>query len=307
MPRGGISKRGANSTQSGRSRRPTNSSVGPVSLTCIMCSPPPKYSNHPMLPFPGEQQATLTNAAASSSGSRAEPFELNFDIDALLLQTGTPISNLALEEQTALVNYREGRVLTGPEEKSIKGVKMNPQAKLRNLMSLCRRNLNRTLESIPDHLRNGVTAQFATYEDRLSAACDISKSMYEKNYALEEEIRDQAAQIATQNTAFSNLQKRNSYLERILGMSGFSMSNIEGLDGSSSQVNSELPPSRTQPDSNLWPDQSDCNPQPTNSTAPPAPWEDIDQYLPLEDSEAALQSWMALQRAGPEASGHYAL
>ncbi|WVO17598.1 hypothetical protein L204_105295 [Cryptococcus depauperatus] len=236
-----------------------------------------------MLPFPGEQQATLTNAAASSSGSRAEPFELNFDIDALLLQTGTPISNLALEEQTALVNYREGRVLTGPEEKSIKGVK----TKLRNLMSLCRRNLNRTLESIPDHLRNGVTAQFATYEDRLSAACDISKT--------------------TQNTAFSNLQKRNSYLERILGMSGFSMSNIEGLDGSSSQVNSELPPSRTQPDSNLWPDQSDCNPQPTNSTAPPAPWEDIDQYLPLEDSEAALQSWMALQRAGPEASGHYAL
>ncbi|WVN89530.1 uncharacterized protein L203_104755 [Cryptococcus depauperatus CBS 7841] len=230
-----------------------------------------------MLPFPGEQQATLTNAAASSSGSRAETLELNFDIDALLLQTGTPISNFTLEEQTALANYREPRVLTGPEKKTINRVK----TKLRNLMSLCRRNLNRTLESIPDHLRNGVAAQFATYDDRLSAACDNLKGMYEKNYALEEKIRDQAAQIATQNTALTDLQKRNSYLERILGMSGFSMSNIEGLDGSSSQNNPELPPGRTQSDSSLRPDQSDRNGGTTDSNVCPAWWMNPAQRPPF--------------------------
>ncbi|WVO17600.1 hypothetical protein L204_105297 [Cryptococcus depauperatus] len=278
MPRGGVSKRGANSTQSGRSRRPTNSSVGPVS------SLPLGYPNHPMLPFPDKQQTTHTNAAASSSGSQDRPLEINFDIDTLFLQTAISLKNLTFKDHIALAKYRKREDLTEDEKETINRVR----TELMNLMNLNRENETAILAGIPDDLKELVSAQFATFDHRISAASGVLRRMYVQNTILKARNRDRDeeiaalkrtvderdAQIGTQNTALSNLQKRNEHLKNILGMSGFNPSNIEGLDGSSSQDKSHLPPSHTQPDSSLWPDQSDRNHGTMDSNVPLDWWMD---------------------------------
>nr|ODN90121.1 hypothetical protein L203_02044 [Cryptococcus depauperatus CBS 7841] len=254
-----------------------------------------------MVPFPDKQQATLTNAAASSGRPQIESRpNLDSDVGVLLFQLGISSSQLNSQQRIALRNDKR-EALTEIDKRVLNSLKHS----LRVRISTGRGKVDKMLQGIPDPLRAKVFKEVATLDSKLTTVCKDVTTKNRKIKALENTMSDQNTEMGVLKKKSSDQQKRIKHYQSILEKYGINIETED--DGSSSHDHSQLPPSKTDFDSGVWPDQPDHHHHTTNSSAHPAPWTDIDQYLPLEHSEAALRSWMTLQAGEPEASGHYAL